>query len=515
MAKKDKVVKRNDGVNGLYSKKTLDNGSTVETLSRRNPNETVTYTERFITPQQDTSYYIYNNTTPPMDRYVIGGKYVTPTEYNNMGWLGKRIIAGVRPESWDAKFDSYQEPVDSFQQGGEAPSNDTTSFLESLPYGRHNVDRHNKLVEMGKRFGNRIPGSIKPASLPNTHQPDIPPVKMPTYQPDASNPKPVPMPTYPGEHRDNKFIIPQEMYQEGGNLPSNDQQQLFVEIITDMAQVLGVEPSQELAEAVITAFENNDDSQGLITLFTQIKDKRMQEAGLFREGGKMKAFVDKFKCGGKAVKKATKKKQDGGEIEQDGSAYMTTRVNQSKARRDWRKANDATRKEARRYQKDLANNLENMGGISGRSAMNSAAALMVDPRRFASEPSAPRYTLSGPQAALNASPELNGPVGELNFPVRPEPTPAPVATPSFNEAFAAARKSGARTFMWNGKNYSTMTKEDPEYGKSPSPVGWALAQDNAQRELENMLMLPKGETYYEDYMNNAQPHEPGWGVRAR
>jgi hypothetical protein len=134
-----------------------------------------------------------------------------------------------------------------------------------------------------------------------------------------------------------------------------------------------------------------------------------------------------------------------------------------------------------------------MGGISGRSAMNSAAAIMVDPRRFASESPAPTYTLSGPQAVLNARPELNGPVAELNFPVRPEPTPAPVteapvtAAPSFNEAFAAARKAGARTFMWNGRNYSTMSKEDPEYGKSPSPVGWALAQDNAQRELENML----------------------------
>ena len=84
MAKKDKVVKRNDGVNGTYSKETLDNGSTIELLSRRNPDESVTYTERFITPQ-DTSYYIYNNTTPHMDRHVIGGKYVTPTKYNNMG----------------------------------------------------------------------------------------------------------------------------------------------------------------------------------------------------------------------------------------------------------------------------------------------------------------------------------------------------------------------------------------------------------------------------------------------
>ena len=213
---KDKVVKRNDGVNGIYSKETLDNGSTIELLSRRNPNESVTYTERFITPQQDTSYYIYNNTTPYIDRHVIGGKYVTPTKYNKMGWLGKRIIAGVRPDSWDAKFDSYQEPVDVLQSGGE--------------------------------------------------------------------------------------------------VPSNDQQQLFIAIITDMAKTLGVEPSQEFAEAVITAFENQDDSQGLLTLFTKTKDKFMNETGLFREGGKMIAFIEKFKCGGKSPKK-TSKKQDGGEVE--------------------------------------------------------------------------------------------------------------------------------------------------------------------------------------------------------
>ena len=81
----DKVVeKRNDGVNGSYSRETLNNGTIIEQLSRRNPDESVTYTERQITPR-DTSYYMYNNTTPPMDRYVIGGKYVTPTKYNNMG----------------------------------------------------------------------------------------------------------------------------------------------------------------------------------------------------------------------------------------------------------------------------------------------------------------------------------------------------------------------------------------------------------------------------------------------
>lgn len=106
----DKVVeKRNDGVNGLYSRETLNNGTIVEQLSRRNPDESVTYTERQITPQRDTSYYMFNNTTPPMDRYVVGNKFVTPTAYENMGWLGKHFISGVRPAHWDEKFDSYQE----------------------------------------------------------------------------------------------------------------------------------------------------------------------------------------------------------------------------------------------------------------------------------------------------------------------------------------------------------------------------------------------------------------------
>ena len=112
--------------------------------------------------------------------------------------------------------------------------------------------------------------------------------------------------------------------QEGGEIPSSDQQQLFISIITDMAQVLGVEPSQELAEAVLTAFENNDDSEGLLTLFTQIKDKRMQDTGLFKQGGKINTFVQKFKCGGKKtkVKKAALGDQIGGPISNVSRSIM-------------------------------------------------------------------------------------------------------------------------------------------------------------------------------------------------
>ena len=286
---------------------------------------------------QDSTAVKYN---PELDYATRKYKPGTP-EFKEIA--KKTTIYGVPLATYDeavANLTEVKNQAQHLQPGGEIPTNTSTSFLENLPYGRHNVDEHNKLVEMGKRFGNMIPGSTKPVPLPNKHQPDVPPVKMPMHKQDTSNIKPVPMPTYPGQSNDqmpiheyDKFVIPQEIYQEGGNLPSDDQQQLFVAIITDMAKTLGVEPSQELAEAVITAFENNDDSQGLLTLFTQTKNKFMNETGLFREGGKMFAFVEKFKCGGKSPKKKTSKKQEGGEVE-GAAGYITTPVNDRRARRE-------------------------------------------------------------------------------------------------------------------------------------------------------------------------------------
>lgn len=199
-------------------------------------------------------------------------------------------------------------------------------------------------------------------------------------------------------------------YQQGGEIPSNDQQQqLFVAIITDMAKTLGVEPSQEFAEAVLTAFENQDDSQGLLTLFTKTKDKFMNETGLFREGGKMIAFVNKFKCGGKAKKAfKPKKKQEGGLVqnEETGAEYITTPVNDAKARRQWRERTGGTRAEARTAQDNLAEYLESLGGIAGRSARNSAAAMMGDPQKFAIPSANP--VLKTQPAQINENPQLSG-----------------------------------------------------------------------------------------------------------
>lgn len=244
---------------------------------------------------------------------------------------------------------------------------------------------------------------------------------------------------------------PMPNMQEGGEIPSNDQQQqLFVAIITDMAKTLGVEPSQELAEAVMAAFENNDDSQGLLTLFTKTKNKFMNETGLFREGGKMIAFVEKFKCGGKSPKKKTSKKQEGGEVEGEGIGYLTTPVNDRQMRRNWREATGGTRREARQAQRNLTNYIEGQGGISHGGARNAAAAMMGDPQRFAAPTQTPTLRPMG-QAQINVStPALNGPqdIADVSYDHL-----------GFNQAFGRARanmqRGGSDTFMWRGKEYGT------------------------------------------------------------
>lgn len=111
---------RNDGVNGDYTKKILPDGTVSEVLSRRNPDESVSYTERQITPQNDTTYYKYSNVTPMIDQHVQGNKYVTPTAYNEMGWL-KKLFNRVRPSFWDKAFARYEK-------GGELKKE-----METLP----------------------------------------------------------------------------------------------------------------------------------------------------------------------------------------------------------------------------------------------------------------------------------------------------------------------------------------------------------------------------------------------
>lgn len=219
----------------------------------------------------------------------------------------------------------------------------------------------------------------------------------------------VPLATYK-EAYDNYNEVQEQVdsMQEGGEIPSADQQQqLFVAIITDMAKTLGVEPSQELAEAVMTAFENNDDSQGLLTLFTKTKNKFMNETGLFREGGKMIAFVEKFKCGGKSPKK-TSKKQDGGEVELTRrQARDLSKLNKGYDNGNFRLA----------YQ-NAKNALSENSDLKGREKRMAARRMVSGVNDVA--PVAPAV-IPAEQAQVNVAPALN-PVQPL-APVRSVPAP--------------------------------------------------------------------------------------------
>jgi hypothetical protein len=78
-----------------------------------------------------------------------------------------------------------------------------------------------------------------------------------------------------------------------------------------------------------------------------------------------------------------------------------------------------------------------MGGISHRGAMNSAAAMMGDPQRFATPTQTPTLKPMG-QAQLNVStPALNGPqdIADMSYDHL-----------GFNQAFGRARGNGVNTF---------------------------------------------------------------------
>ena len=326
----------------------------------------------------------------------------------------------------------------------------------------------------------------------------------------------IPLATY-GEAYDNLEEVERQVdgLQEGGEIPSNDQQQLFIAIITDMAKTLGVEPSQEFAEAVMTAFENQDDSQGLLTLFTKTKNKFMNETGLFREGGKMIAFVEKFKCGGKSPKKKTSKKQEGGEVELTRrQAKDLSKLNKGFDNGDFRLAyqnaknalannTDLTGRERRMAARRMVSGINDVAPTTPTLGPASQAQLNV-----------PAPTLAQPQQLFQ--PRIFEPQVEPEPPVVEE-TPKSLDDLTFGQAFATSRKAGEKTFMWRGKKYSTMTKEDPEYGKSPSPLGWALSQDNDKRERDRMTYVPNGGPMnsYQNYMDSMQPYEAGWSVRTK
>jgi hypothetical protein len=69
---------------------------------------------------------------------------------------------------------------------------------------------------------------------------------------------------------------------------------------------------------------------------------------------------------------------------------------------------------------------------------------------------------------------------------------------SFGQAFAAARKAGDKTFMFNGKKYTTRTKEDDEKAapksEAPKRKSVSTAGDIASKNAEQLSSLMKTAT---------------------
>ena len=65
---------------------------------------------------------------------------------------------------------------------------------------------------------------------------------------------------------------------------------------------------------------------------------------------------------------------------------------------------------------------------------------------------------------------------------------------TFKEAFAAARKGGAKTFSWNGKKYTTKLKSEAAKGKSNPPSKVPVPQPKPPSKVPVPQPKPSGNT---------------------
>lgn len=134
-----------------------------------------------------------------------------------------------------------------------------------------------------------------------------------------------------------------------------------------------------------------------------------------------------------------------------------------------------------------------MGGISHRGAMNSAAAMMGDPQRFAAPVERPTLKPME-QAQINVPQPQLGPAADINS--------VNYDNLSFNQAFGRARANmqhgGGDTFMWRGKEYTTeLAKPEPQPAPQPEP------QSAVERTIESgSLNSPTVTGVYPDYYYN-------------
>ena len=223
---------------------------------------------------------------------------------------------------------------------------------------------------------------------------------------------------------------------------------------------------EQIVQALNQMYESEEGQQMLSQLFTAFQESKADaQSQMFKKGGKLGQLVEKAKKGkkmcckkkavlqGGMVNKIAEKMQDGGETS-------------SLTRREARKQAATNRGFSRsQFQMAMANakNALRGAGLRGRDLRRQARQIVAGEPEIVEKT---RPVFQGIERVNNGLESmLPGKASTLS--------PTEIITreleqPSFGDIFARARSAGAKEFLYNGKRYNTLYKEEmPMPGVDP------------------------------------------------
>lgn len=225
----------------------------------------------------------------------------------------------------------------------------------------------------------------------------------------------------------------------------------------------------------------------LINIFQQAKQSA--DSQMFKKGGKLAAFVSKYGKGGEMcckkkailqggmVNKVAEKMQDGGETP-------------SLTRREAREQAAANRGFSRgQFQMAMANakNALREAGLRGRDLSQQARQMVAGQPEFVQESVViPEIPIINDDVIIEDAPLS---IPDIQFDFKTEPRQNLELIGTFNQAFRAARNSGAKEFLWRGNRYNTnlAPEETPENINYTDNISAASISAKLSRDQWNNL----------------------------
>ena len=280
----------------------------------------------------------------------------------------------------------------------------------------------------------------------------------------------------------------------------------------------------QIVQALNQMSESDEGQQMLSQLINTFQQaKQSADSQMFKKGGKLAAFVSKYGKGGEMcckkkailqggmVNKVTEKMQDGGETP-------------SLTRREAREQAATNRGFSRgQFQMAMANakNALRGAGLRGRNLRQQARQIVAGEPEIIEETRPVFQDIERVNNGLESIlPRKASALSSTGIITRE------AEQPSFGDIFARARSAGAKEFLYNGKRYNTLYKEelpypgvDPKYNfRTPWSTGWTdpdlarqgtgyyvtapeyqkeggeLAANTSANTLSNFGLLPKAQS---------------------